>query len=283
MSRNWVVWASGQNPGGVIWALNRRTRRRYLVATQSFFPDHTPCSGLTCTPPALSVSLDGNTVVWNHFKLGAQPDWIASAIRYRVLPNGPVKTAYTANSHCEMQTQPQLLGGRVVWIRAKWSVDLNFSPLRQCGGDLQTDVMTLRLGQPRARQITSDHMASQPGTNGNWLTWQTWQASGRCACYSLQMFNMRTKKYIQLSNDVTDSIMTSHLAVWLASSNQSTRIVALDLKTKRKHQVAQAGPLASTNLFRALAWTHSHQVAWERDAVYNPYDAHAFATITRVK
>src|SRR5579884_2497248 len=137
-----------------------------------------------------SFSLDGNLLVWSHFVFGREPDSITSSIRARVLPFGHIRTLFQSHVPCEMQIDPQVSNGRLVWVKARWPRDVSLAevPSQQCEGQLQTNVMTRRLTGP-VKQVTVDGQSTQPETNGRFIIWTTPAPDPICACSSLHLMD----------------------------------------------------------------------------------------------
>lgn len=277
ISRSWIVWLSGQDPAGTIWAMDRRTGRVTKVAAQPYNAANHPCLTLSCVP-TFSFSLTGNTVVWSHFDLGTEPDWMVSSIRSRSLPHGRVRTLYLTQAHCELETAPQLSGTKLAWTRVRWPRDVALAmvPSQQCEGPLQSNVMTKRIGSRRAWALTADGQSGSPETNGQVIVWLTSSSSTPfCACFALDLEVPRQSKARLVASNVSSAVIGPTFLAWLTSTGSGTTLTARDLATRRQEVVASSGPLSSSTFLRAIAWTEGPRLVWERDAVLGAYSARA--------
>lgn len=284
ISTRWIVWIGGVAPAGSIWAMNRETGKIKRVASQVYRLANHPCPTPDCVPP-FAMSLDGNTLAWSHFIFGPEGNLITSQIRLRRLPKGRARTVYQTTAYCEMEIDPQIAGGRLVWLRARWQRDVVVSgvPPAQCEGNLATNVMTKHLGG-RVQSLAGGGSASNPQTNGNFVSWQDSQkASPACTCYGLILLDTRTRKRRLVSRTVGDSRLLGHLLVWVSRPAQltavqvlsiarglpvSTRVVASTIRT-----VAANGTVSSSSFIRALGWGSENRIVWEIDKVTSPRPA----------
>ena len=272
ISRHWIVWMAGQQPAVSMWALNRSTGRRYLVARQYFVSSDAPCLVNACMPD-MSFSLVGNSVVWSHFVPGQIPDTVASSVRVRRLPQGRVSTLYATDTQCLMQVSPQLSNGRLVWVQARWPSDVALgqsTPPRTCQGSLQQDIMTMDLKHRRVQQLTSDHTSYDPTTNGSVVAWEsTSGARDRfCVCSAVFMENMKSRVQSMVSPGAVAVRLDGSLLTWLATS-RSTQVRGLDLRHHQHFVVASAGSMSSGTYFRALGRGSGRRVIWEKDVGFN--------------
>jgi hypothetical protein len=286
LSAGWIAWVGGIAPAGNIWAMNRATGRVREVAGQVYRIVNHPCPTAGCVPP-VAFSLDGNLLVWSHFVFGPRGDRIVSAIRDRVLPNGRARTIYRSDGTCIMQIDPRLFGGRLVWLRARWPRDqaVGSVPPYQCEGPLQTDVMTKLLGRT-PHLVTVDGGASNPQTNGRFLSWQdAGLAPPTCVCTGLAILDTATGRRLKISTSTLDARMSSSVLVWISESHLATQVNTFDLAaglaataaTFARMTTIQAvsGTSASPTFIRALGWPWSRRVVWERDYLSGPLAARA--------
>jgi hypothetical protein len=288
ISGGWVAWIAGIPPAGGIWAMNRGTRRIREVADQVYRVVKHPCPTTGCVPP-VAISLSGGTLVWSHFIFSPRGDLISSAIQARSLPKGPPQTLYRTVGICKMQIDPQLSGGRLVWIRARWPSDVSVLtvPPNQCEGALQTDVMTKLIG--RAPHLVSiDGTAANPQTNGRFISWLDPQQSlPACVCTGLTLLDTHTGRRLVMSRSAVGATMTSDLTAdmlaWITESGGMTAVDAYNLIRPLPatpsavpalvQTIASAGGPTTSSFIRTLGWGWERRLVWEQDYVYGALSA----------
>ncbi len=263
---------AGEDPAGSIWAMHRWGGRRYPIAQQHFQPWQHPCLDLSCTPGA-SFSLDGNLLVWSHFVFGREPDSITSSIRARVLPFGHIRTLFQSHVPCEMQIDPQVSNGRLVWVKARWPRDVSLAevPSQQCEGQLQTNVMTRRLTGP-VKQVTVDGQSTQPETNGRFIIWTTPAPDPICACSSLHLMDTFRGLLLEPAREIASARILPRAVVWLSVS-QPPRLFSLRLPVRRRLRprlLLGTSGQTMESFVRALGWPSAMRLVLERDVVRGP-------------
>jgi hypothetical protein len=262
----------GQQPAVGIWALNRLSGRRYLVAQQYFTSSNAPCLVNACMPD-MSFHLSGDSIVWSHFIPGQIPDTVVSSIRMRSLPKGTVRTLYSTNTQCALQVSPQLTNGRLVWVRARWPSDVALpqsTPARTCEGDLHLDIMTMDLKHRRVLQLTTDHTSHDPTTNGTVVAWQSTSAAQNqfCVCSAIMMENLRSQVQTMISPNAVGVRLNGPLLIWLSTSS-STLVQGLDLSRHRHFVLGWGGSMSSGRYFHALGWGSGRRQIWEKDVGFD--------------
>lgn len=273
ISPRWLVWISGVPPGGSIWAMDFATGRHRVVAMQRYHPLNHPCLTLSCVPP-VAMSLDGNMLVWSHSVFSGQGDLITSQIRERLLSSRRIRTLYATHTTCEMQIDPSVSGGRVVWLQARWPRDQALAgetPPNQCEGTLQTNVITKVFGGT-ARPLTGNGAAANPQTTGLYVMWQDLSRSvPTCiTCAPLLLLDTRTGRRSQLDQAAGiapgDVRMTPSLALWISESGGGI-VVTQDLRTGARTSFGVAAEPGPASFPRYLGSGWARRITWEQDTV----------------
>ncbi len=243
LSKHWLVWAQYDRRAWQIYARNLKTDRRYTV-------DSSKRAGPTVRvldPPVISLS--GDTLAWSYEDCTSACNGLwprqASALVVRHLPSGPIQTIRRTHGRCHAVRSPSI-----------WSHLLVFQLDRYCtGGDrrrFDSDVYMTDLTTGKSRRVTSNHVSSEPVTNGKYVAWTQppdWDRMRTDS--SIMLLNLRTGTRIIASLRMTGRnhpacwphdtrieicashpVITDRLVVW---SIGSYSFLARDLRTGKEY------------------------------------------------
>jgi hypothetical protein len=285
---HWVVWVAGISPGGSVWAYQRKTGAVVRVAGQSQPPTTTPpCAGVDCFPN-LDASTSGNVAAWSQTTFFPSGDYMSSAITGKALPRGKPKTLYATIGDCRALAAPFLVSGRLVWLQVTWPIDHlvnRATGLWRCRGPESMNVMTAEVGgvfghgrrsrrPTRSRLITSSGRASDPQTDGRFVTYlDTFGVPASCVCSKLIAYDTRTNSVQTVAHSVTGYVLTGNVLVWIQLGRRNEQVQAARLGPERLH-ISNIRTLATTDVpagvrfARTLGWPSLHRVVWELDELH---------------
>ena len=289
ISPKWVVWEAGVSPAGSVWAFRRSTGHVFRVAGQPRPVSVPPCGTVGCLPN-LTFDLSQNIAVWSQSVIAPGSNLITSSVLAKRLPVGQPKILYQTTLRCELETQPQLSGGRLVWLRATWP---SSNPAgTKCLGTLQLNVMSERIdsvfrsgpleGSPSGlTQITTSGDALGPQTNGRYISWlDTYGVNPSCFCSNLLVYDPTNGKVLTAARSVAlgsgyiGFLLSGNLLVWIQERPNSQLLQAGRLQAGRLHlmnvrTISTSGLPATRRFIRTLGWVSGRRIVWELDSIMN--------------
>ncbi|HEX8918583.1 MAG TPA: hypothetical protein VF898_08775 [Chloroflexota bacterium] len=261
LSPNWIVWVSPTAQSQTVWALDRRTGRRYRVASQPFAA---PCAGLACMPP-FEVGLSGNDLVWPT-ALPEARGMVRSSLLMRTLPNGSVHAVFSTDEQCAVQSSPQLAGGVLVWQRFRWTWKLvpGFTGRGQGYCDsARTDVLAMNLRTRRVIIVNQKPGTSRPSTNGRYVSWEQGQCFLDCYAGTLFKLDLWTGLRTQVDGPMVKAQrMAGSMLVWHREGGHGITIEAQDLQTGRRYVLAHEPYGEGAPILDLPGWGWGRRVIW---------------------